>query len=511
MAFLRSRVAPSGITGSFDEVQPGFLLGRRATRFAFAGLMLASFLVALNQTIVATTVPAMAADLGGLDQYPWVFSAYLLSSSIAIPLSGRLSDIHGRRPFFILGLGLMIAGSVFGAAASTMGEVIAARAIQGLGGGAVLALVFTAIGDLVPPSRRGGWQAVNGAVFAAASVLGPLAGGWIADNTTWRWVFVVSIPIAMAALALCVATLRIPSHPDRGRHVDFAGAVMMVGALAGVMLATTEWGEGTSVAGAWVLVPLAIGVILVCAFVRHEKGLDDAFLPVEMLGDPVVRLACVAGVLTGAAHFGAITYVPLFATGALSASGTATGIALMGLMVSLFVATMTSGPAITRTGRYRWVILSAPPTIGLGYAGLALLGAGAPIAAATAATVVLGLGLGLVSQNLMLVAQNAAPSRHLGSTTAAVTGARNVGGALGIAVMGAVLAAGLPADARLPAPGRHSRLSADTFSDAFHPVFWAGAGLMVVTMLVVLRLPEQALRPTVRGDATTTAPKGLPS
>ena len=486
-----------------EEVAPGYLLPRRATVLAFWGLMLSLFLVALNQTIVATALPTIVEDLGGLSLYPWVFSSYILSSTITVPLFGRLSDIHGRRPFFIAGLLLLLAGSVFGAAAGSMGQLIAARAIQGLGGGALLALSLTAIGDLVPPSDRGRWQALNGAVFAAASVLGPLTGGWIADHIDWRWVFLVSIPVGLVALGLGAATLRIPPHPERAQSVDVKGAVLVMGALSGLMVAVVEWGDGAGPAEPRVGVPLVLGALLAAAFAVHARGEVDAFLPVELLRDRAVRLACLAGLLTGATHFGAITYVPLFAQGALGASATSAGLVLMPLMLTMFVAAMASGPLITRIGRYKWAVVAAPPAIGIGFALLAVLGSGSSIVSAALACAVLGTGLGLVSQNLVLVAQNSSPSRHLGAVTGAVMFCRNAGGALGISVMGAVLAAalgGAVASPDLRGPGGATGLTSEQLADAFDPVFWFGAGLMVVALAVALRIPERPLRSAVRDD-----------
>ena len=492
-----------------DEVAPGYLLPRRATLLAFWGLMLALFLVALNQTIVATALPTIVEDLGGLSLYPWVFSSYILSSTITVPLFGRLSDIHGRRPFFIAGLVLLLAGSLVGALSTSMGQLIAARAIQGLGGGALLALSLTTIGDLVPPSDRGPWQAVNGAVFSAASVLGPLTGGWIADHVDWRWVFLVSIPVGLVALALGSATLRLPPHPERARSIDGLGAVLATGALSGVMVAVVEWGDGAGPLDARVSIPMLAGLALGAGFAAHTRRAADPFLPVELLRDRVVRLTCLAGLLTGAAHFGSITYVPLFAQGALGASATSAGLVLMPLMLTMFVSAMTSGPAITRVGRYKWAIVAAPPLIGAGFAMLALLGAGSPIAAAAFAAAVLGAGLGLLSQNLVLVAQNSSPSRHLGASTGMVMFCRNAGGALGISVMGAVLAAGLGRSAavvELRGPDASGVGQAD-LAAAFDPVFWLAAALMIVALVVCVRIPERPLRRGVRDDVEPLSPK----
>ena len=205
-----------------SEPRPGYLLPHRATVAAIGGVLIGMLLAALNQTIVATALPRIAGDLGGLSHYSWVFSAYMLAATVTVPIYGRLSDAYGRRPFFVAGILFFMAGSIVGGTADSMTQVILARAIQGLGAGALIPLAMAVIGDLVPPSDRGRWQGLTGAVFGVASVLGPFSGGWIADHADWRWVFFVSLPVAFVALAAVTLTLRIPPHPDRATPIDYA-------------------------------------------------------------------------------------------------------------------------------------------------------------------------------------------------------------------------------------------------------------------------------------------------
>src|SRR5215212_2097926 len=226
--------------GSHD----GYLLPRRQTFIAIVGVLLGMLLAALNQTIVATALPRIVADLGGVEHYSWVFSAYMLAATVTTPIYGRLSDVYGRRPFFMCGIALFMTGGIVGASAGSMTQLVLARAIQGLGAGALIPLAVATIGDLVPPSDRGRWQGFTGAAFGMASVLGPTTGGYISDNASWRWVFLVSLPFGALAFAVVMATLKVPPHPERARSLDYLGAALLAVGLSGLLLAIIEWGGG---------------------------------------------------------------------------------------------------------------------------------------------------------------------------------------------------------------------------------------------------------------------------
>ena len=230
-----------------SEPRPGYLLSHRATIAAFAGVLLGMLLAVLNQTIVATALPRIVADLGGLQHYSWVFSAYMLAATVTVPIYGRLSDIHGRRPFFVAGILIFMTGAVIGGTANSMTQLILARAVQGLGAGALIPLAMAVIGDLVPPSDRGRWQGLTGAVFGVGSVLGPLTGGWIADHTDWRWVFFVSLPVGLIALVVVLATLKIPPHPERATRIDYTGAALLAAAVSCILLGTVRAGEDATI------------------------------------------------------------------------------------------------------------------------------------------------------------------------------------------------------------------------------------------------------------------------
>jgi EmrB/QacA subfamily drug resistance transporter len=492
--------------------RPGYLLSHRATVAAVSGVLLGMLLAVLNQTIVATALPRIVADLGGLEHYSWVFSAYMLAATVTVPIYGRLSDSYGRRPFFVAGILIFMTGAVIGGMAASMTQLIVARAVQGLGAGALIPLAMAVIGDLVPPSDRGRWQGLTGAVFGVGSVLGPLTGGWIADHADWRWVFFVSLPVGFIALAVVLATLRIPPHPERATRIDYAGATLLAAAVSCILLGTVRAGEDATVGSPEVLGLLAAGVVLLGVLAWHERRTEHPIVPLELLRLRVFAAASGASFTFGIGMFGAIMFVPLFVQGVLGESATSAGLVLTPLMLSLVVASVLSGQLISRTGRYRWAIVSGPVVMAGGFAVLASLDAGSSHGSATLAMILLGLGLGLVLQNLLLVVQNAVPSRELGIATSGIQFFRTTGGTIGVSVMGALMSAGLPAGAAAGALAGGAGVSAARadLAGALHPVFVLGLPVMAIALVLVLLIPERPLRRSVRESEPAT-PAGAPA
>jgi EmrB/QacA subfamily drug resistance transporter len=481
----------------------GYLLSRRDTRIALTGVLLGMLLAALNQTILATAMPRIVADVGGAAHYSWVFSGYMLAVAVTTPIYGRLSDIYGRRPFLVAGICLFLVGAVVGATASSMTQVIAARAVQGLGAGALIPLAFATIGDLVPASERGRWQGLTGAVFGVASVIGPTTGGWIADNADWRWVFLVAIPVGVVALVVVVATLRIPPHPERGTHVDYLGAALLASGLCAVLVATVKGGQEAPWGSAQIVGLFGGGAVLLAAFIAWERRQAQPIVPIDLFRQRPVAFGTLAGFFTGMAMFGTIVYVPLFMQGALGDSATASGLVLAPLMLAMVVTSAGSGQLISRTGRYRWALLSGPVVMAAGFVLLSSLTAASGRLHATVAMIVVGLGLGLLLQNLVLVIQNAVPSRHLGAATSAAQLSRSMGNTIGVAVMGAILSAG--------AAGLGAGATGAALADALHPVFQLGIPLMAITFVLVALIPEVPLRRGVRDDVATAPTERTPA
>jgi EmrB/QacA subfamily drug resistance transporter len=495
-----------------SQPRPGYLLSHRATIAAFTGVLLGMLLAVLNQTIVATALPRIVADLGGLEHYSWVFSAYMLAATVTVPIYGRLSDIYGRRPFFVFGILIFMAGAVIGGTAGSMTQLIIARGVQGLGAGALIPLAMAVIGDLVPPSDRGRWQGLTGAVFGVGSVLGPLTGGWIADNADWRWVFFVSLPVGLVALAVVLATLKIPPHPERATRIDYLGAALLAAAVSCILLATVRAGEESTLGSGDVLGLLAAGLVLLAVLARHERRTEQPIVPLELLRLRMFGAASGASFTFGVAMFGAIMFVPLFVQGVLGGSATNAGLVLTPLMLSLVASSVLSGQLISRTGRYRWALVSGPVVMAAGFAVLSSLDAGSSQGTATLAMVLLGLGLGFVMQNLLLVVQNEVPSRELGIATSGIQFFRTTGGTIGVSVMGALMAAGLPAGAAAGALAGGAGVSAarTELADALHPVFMLGLPVMALALVLVLLIPERPLRRSVREGEPAT-PAGAPA
>jgi len=485
----------------------GYLLPRRQTLIAIIGVLLGMLLAALNQTIVATALPVIVSDLGGVEHYSWVFTAYMLAAAVTTPIYGRLSDVHGRRLFFILGIVLFMAGGIVGATSQSMTQLVLARGIQGLGAGALMPLAIATIGDLVPPSDRGRWQGLTGAVFGVASILGPTTGGYIADNADWRWVFLVSLPVSFVALAFIVTTLRIPPHPERGTHVDYTGAALLAAGLSVTLLATVRGGVEAPWDSAQIVALFAAGAVLIATFIAWERRQEQPIVPITLFRERPVTFGTLAGFFTGMGMFGTIVFVPLFMQGALGDSATASGLVLAPLMLSMVVTTAWSGAVITRTGRYRWALLSGPVVMGVGFWMLSTLDIGSGRLHATLAMVVVGLGLGLLLQNLILVIQNAVPSRHMGAATSVAQLSRSLGNTVGVAVMGAILLAGLPGGGDLGTITGAGGTPGDgaTLARALHPVFELGLPLMAVTFVLVALIPQVPLRRGVRDDVAVPA------
>lgn len=486
-----------------DRDWSGYLLTRRETLLGFGGIALGMFLAAINQTIVATALPHIISDLAGLDDYTAVFTAYMLAMTVTVPIWGRLSDIHGRRPFFLAGIVILGAGSAIAASATSIEQLIAGRFVQGVGGGALIPLALAIIGDLVPPSKRGRWHGIYGGVVGAAAVLGPVVGGWIADHADWRWVFLISLVLCLPAFAVVAVTLKLPTPKGRAARVDYLGAALLTGALVALLLGILEAGKRGGVTQAQPVALLVVGLALLAALIRHERRAPAPFLPVDLLDDRLVRTVGAAVFALGTAVFTVTMFVPLFAQGALGVSATVSGLVLMPFLVSMVLVTVASGHAIAHTGRYRWAIVSGPPLVTAGFVFLVALDEGSAPVSVSVALVILGVGVGLGHQNLLLVIQNATSSRHLGLVTSGTHFCRTTGGTLGVALMGAVLSAGVAMGSIGSGAGGaphvlDGSLSArEALAQAMDPVFVIAIVLMLLTSWLVLRIPELALRPTI--------------
>ncbi|MGE4031659.1 MAG: DHA2 family efflux MFS transporter permease subunit [Thermoleophilia bacterium] len=472
--------------------------GGGRVRVVIGALLLVMLLAALDQTIVATALPTIVEDLGGLEHISWVVTAYLLAQTVVTPLYGKLGDLYGRRVILQAAVVIFLVGSILCGLAQGMTQLIVFRAIQGLGGGGLMVGAQAAIGDIVSPRERGRYVGLFGAVFGAASVAGPLLGGFLTSSWDWRWIFFINVPLGLAALIVLAVAL--PAPLDRTRHrIDYMGTVLLAVALSAVVLLTTLGGESY----AWGSAPIvALGVVTVAStvlFVVVERRAAEPVLAPRLFRNPVFVTTGAVGFVIGFAMFGAITYLPLFQQVVKGQSPTESGLHLLPLMGGLLIASIATGQAITRTGRYRWypIVGTALATVGLLL--LSRLEADTPDLVMGLYMAVLGVGLGLTMQVLVLAVQNAVPYEDLGVATSGATLFRSIGGSLGTALLGAVFAARLTSDAEQGIAGP------DAYVDALSVVFLVAAAVSLAAFGLTWLIRELPLRETVTTAGVTEA------
>jgi EmrB/QacA subfamily drug resistance transporter len=453
----------------------------------FAGLLLAMLLASLDQTIVATALPTVVSDLGGIDRLSWVVTAYLLTATVTIPLWGRAADLYGRKRLFQAAIVVFLLGSALSGAAQTLGGLIAFRGLQGLGAGGLMTLAMTIVADLVPPRERGRYQGYIQMVFVLASVAGPLLGG-VLSEISWRWIFYVNLPIGALALAAIAVTLTAPARGDGPRpQVDYAGAGLLTAALSCLLLVTTWGGRTYAWTSAETLGLGAAAVALLGAFVAQERRAAEPILPLRLFRDPVFSVASATLFLAGCAFFAVIVFTPTFLQLATGATPTESGLLLLPLLLSATATTAVSGRVISRTGRYK-----AFPVAGLALmtAGLVLmsgLSAGTSVLAVSLMLVVFGIGFGMFTQVLVVAVQNAADRRDIGIATASTNLFRALGGSIGVALFGSVFAARLDdLTGRVPRP--------EAVAESLGTVFTVAAPIAAAALLCVLALREVPLR-----------------
>jgi EmrB/QacA subfamily drug resistance transporter len=424
-------------------------MSHRQILFVIFGLMAGMFLSALDQTVVGTSMRTIADDLDGMALQAWVTTAYLIVSCISTPIYGKLSDIFGRRPLFLIAITVFLIGSLLAGMANSMYELAIFRAIQGLGAGGLMALPLTIMGDMLAPRERAKYQGYFLAVFGVSSVIGPLIGGVLSGAneilgiTGWRWVFLVNIPIGIVALGIVLKFLHIP-HFTRPVRIDWWGAVTVIVAAVPLLLVAEQgrtwgWGSFTSVAC------YVIGALGIAAFILAERIMgDDALIPLKLFKSPTFSMATVLGVLVGFGMFGAMMTVPLYLQLVDGANPTESGFLMLPMIVGLMISSIVSGQLIARTGKYKIFPTTGTAFMAAGFLTFTFATADKPVWFMMVGMLLVGLGLGQLMQTLTIASQNAVGQRDIGVATSASTFFRQIGGTLGTAVLFSVLFTRIP-------------------------------------------------------------------
>lgn len=508
------------MTAPSAEAEPQALPRARVWAI-FAGLMLAMLLAALDQTIVATALPTIVSELGGAEHLSWVVTSYMLASTATTVLWGKLGDLFGRKTLFIACILIFLVGSILSGTSQTMGQLIAWRAVQGVGGGGLMVLSQAIIGDVVPPRDRGRYQGLFGAVFGVSSVAGPLLGGFFVDNLDWRWVFYVNIPVGIIALAVVGSVLPRITTATRPR-IDYAGIVLLATISTAVVLLTSLGGTTWAWSSVQVWAMAALAVVGLVAFVAVERRAPEPVLPLHLFRNKVFSVAAVIGFAVGFAMFGAITYLPLYLQTVKGSTPTESGLEMTPMMLGLLITSIGSGQLISRTGRYKVFPITGTAVTAVGLYLLSLMDQGTTTLQAGLSMFVFGAGLGMVTQVLVIAVQNAVSYRDLGTATSGTTYFRTIGSSVGVAVFGTIFANRLAAEAATAVPDAAqgvcgpAALTAstqalaqcppdvqtwflDAYATALHVVFLGAVPVAALAFLLTWLLPEVELRTATRG------------
>ena len=506
-------------------------------KIVIAGVMLALFLAAMESTVVATAMPTVVASLGGIRIYSWVFSAFLLTSTITMPLWGRLSDLLGRRPTYLAGIAVFLLGSGLSGLSQSMAQLIAFRALQGLGAGSLITLGMTLAGDLYGLERRAKMQGYFSGVWGVASLVGPAIGGFLADHVSWRWVFYINLPFgALSALAIAWG-LSEPVVRRRSVSIDVLGTTLFTVAISSLLVGLVEGGRVASWLTGSVLAPLAVTALFLMMFVVVERRVPDPLIPLELFKNSMVRAGAATGFLSGMAMFGAVSFIPLYLQAVVGTSATQAGFVLTPFVLAWVSCSVLSARLVLRVG-YRGVVMVGMACLTFSFLLLSEWDQSLTRLTAVRDVVFAGVGMGMVMVPMLIAVQNAVPKRDLGIATSTVQFFRTIGGAVGVAVMGAAMAHRLQGElgAVLAASGSAPGLAAQVqelvshpdlivnpatretlapavlahvrlaLANALHAVFVVGLIVCVGALVSAFLVPSGRARDLARGEEAASTP-----
>lgn len=441
----------NGWGGAAAEVDDDPHLSRRQTLLIMLSVMLGILLAALDQTVVGPAMPKIIGDLNGFEHYSWVFTIYLLTSTISVPIFGKLSDMYGRKWFYIGGVVVFLLGSILSGLSGDIFQLIAWRGLQGLGAGIITANAFAIIADVIPPAERGKWQGAFGAIFGLSSVVGPTIGGFLTDNLNWRWVFYVNLPVGIIALAVLITTFPNMSRHTAKKIIDWWGAGALILGLTPLLLALSFGGTqtkldiGGNVITDWswgspaIISMFVFAAVFIAAFIFIESRVKEPILPLDLFKNRIFTVSMITVFLTGVGLFGAILYIPLFVQAIQGDSATSSGNTITPMTIAIVISSVVTGQLISRTGKYRIVGIAGMALVTIGMFLLYTMNMGTDRLITVSYMLVMGFGLGVAFPLYTLVVQNAFPIQRVGVVTAAVQFFRNMGSTVGVAVLGTIV------------------------------------------------------------------------
>lgn len=489
---------------------------RRQLQLTFAGLLMSVLLAALDQTIVSTALPSIVGDLNGLEHLSWAITAYVLASTVGLPVYGKLGDLFGRKKVFLAAIVVFLLGSVLCGIAQDMGQLVAFRAIQGLGGGGLFIGAQAVIADLVPPRERGRYMGLIGAAFGLASVSGPLLGGLLTDWASWRWVFYVNVPLGLASLAFVQVFLHLPAVERRRPRLDYLGTLLLAGTSTAVVLLTSWAGTAHRWSSPTILALAAASLVLGALFLLVERRAEEPIIPLHLFRIRNFVVPTAAAVCVGVLMFATISYLPTFLQMVNGASATVSGLMMIPITVGMLFGTIGTGQLIARTGRYKVFPVLGSVVMAVGLLLLSRIDETTPYWWTALGMVVMGFGIGCLMQNLVLIVQNAVPGHEVGAATSSSNYFRQIGASFGISVFGSVfvdrlgreLATAAPGGSPIPVgdvsalspqvlaalPGPVQDAVAHAFGRALPPIFLYGLPVAAVCLVLALCIREIPLR-----------------